>query len=103
MPLISPISTPPPPPYFALDVRLDPICRHNRGQVPWVEFVKLFEIADDQTGSGGIAALRPDLKEVKTLALHAYLADTKSATRKGVQSRVLDSACLTDLFRDSGF
>lgn len=31
-----------------------------------MEFVKLFEIADDHTGGGGIAALPPDLKEVKT-------------------------------------
>lgn len=42
--------------------------RHHSGQVSWVEFVKLFEIADDQTGGGGIAALPPDLKEVKTCA-----------------------------------
>eukprot|EP00903_Cladosiphon_okamuranus_P008645 g8289.t1 len=43
--------------------------RHHSGQVSWVEFVKLFEIADDETGGGGIAALPPDLKEVVAIAL----------------------------------
>jgi len=32
-----------------------------------VEFVKLFELAGDQTGGGGIAALPPDLKEVREM------------------------------------
>ena len=39
-------------------------CRHQSGQVAWEEFVKLFELIDDQTTEGGCAALNPDLKEV---------------------------------------
>lgn len=38
--------------------------RHQSGQVSWVEFVKLFELVGDETGSGGIAALPADMKEV---------------------------------------
>ncbi|CAM9306949.1 unnamed protein product, partial [Ectocarpus sp. 4 AP-2014] len=43
--------------------------RHQSGQVSWVEFVKLFELVGDETGSGGIAALPADMKEVVAVAL----------------------------------
>lgn len=39
-------------------------CRHQSGQVSWEEFVRLFELIEDRTGDGGIAALNPDIKEV---------------------------------------
>lgn len=41
--------------------------RHESGQVAWEEFARLFELVNDSTGGGGIAALNPDVKEVRQL------------------------------------